>query len=212
MKALSVSIKNAGKKYGREWIFRDLNFEISAGDKVVIQGGNGSGKSTLLQIISGFTSLNEGEIVFKKEEAINIQEVYKQVTFASPYLQLIEDFTLRELLEHAGQHKPFIDAISIEEVLKISGLVSSEHKLVRQFSSGMKQRLKLTLALLTKSGMILLDEPVSNLDASAITWYKKLIADHASHRTVIVCSNNITDEYQFCTKQLNIEEFKPLVK
>ncbi|MGZ3931007.1 MAG: ABC transporter ATP-binding protein, partial [Bacteroidia bacterium] len=61
---LTIELKDAGKKFGSEWVFRHLNFRISAGDKVVILGGNGSGKSTLLQIISGYVLLNQGQVSF----------------------------------------------------------------------------------------------------------------------------------------------------
>lgn len=60
--SVTISIKNLGKKFGKEWVFRKLNAEIQANQKLVILGGNGSGKSTLLQMISGFVSMNEGDI------------------------------------------------------------------------------------------------------------------------------------------------------
>ncbi|MBK9285730.1 MAG: ATP-binding cassette domain-containing protein [Sphingobacteriaceae bacterium] len=212
MKALTISINNAGKKFGREWVFRNLNQEILPGDRLVIQGGNGSGKSTLLQIISGFISLNEGEITFKGNESIQIQDIYKQISFASPYLQLVEDFTLREMAEHIVAYKPLISSMQINDLIKLSGLQASEHKFIKQFSSGMKQRLKIALALLCDSGLLLLDEPISNLDAQAIDWYKNMIQEFAGDRTVIVCSNNIQNEFFFCTKHLNIEDYKLIGK
>jgi ABC-type multidrug transport system ATPase subunit len=72
----------------------------------------------------------------------------------------------------------------------------------------MKQRLKLGLAILADTPVLLLDEPVSNLDKPSIQWYKELVTQFASHRTVIVCSNNIDDEHFFCTRQINISDFK----
>lgn len=209
MNALSLTLTNAGKKFGREWIFRGLDYEIKAGEKCVILGGNGSGKSTLLQTLSGFVTLNEGSVIHKSEEStINIEEVHSQLSYASPYLQLIEDLTLEEMIIHAGKYKKFLNGFSSNDIVKLSGLNTSSDKYIKQFSSGMKQRLKITLAVLADTGLVLLDEPVSNLDANAIAWYKQMISDHCNNRTVIVCSNNIPDEFFFCNKKLNVEEYK----
>jgi len=59
---LSIAINNLGKKFNREWIFRNLSLTITEGQKLVILGGNGSGKSTLLQIFAGFVSPSEGRL------------------------------------------------------------------------------------------------------------------------------------------------------
>jgi len=211
MNALSLTLKNAGKKFGKEWIFRELNFQINAGEKCVILGGNGSGKSTLLQTLSGFVTLNEGELIHEADgKTINTEEVHANLSYASPYLQLVEDLTLEEMILHAGKFKRFLNGYSSDEIIKLSGLTTSPDKYIKQFSSGMKQRLKITLAILADTGLILLDEPVSNLDANAIAWYKQMVSDHCNNRTVIVCSNNIADEFFFCTKRLNVEDYKKL--
>lgn len=211
MNALSLTLKHAGKKFGKEWIFRELNFQINAGEKCVILGGNGSGKSTLLQTLSGFVTLNEGELIHEAVgKTINIEEVHANLSYASPYLQLVEDLTLEEMILHAGKFKRFLNGYSSDEIIKLSGLKTSSDKFIKQFSSGMKQRLKITLAILADTGLVLLDEPVSNLDANAIAWYKQMVNDHCSNRTVIVCSNNIADEFFFCTKRLNVEDYKKL--
>ncbi|MBX3164098.1 MAG: ABC transporter ATP-binding protein [Bacteroidetes bacterium] len=204
-----MSINNLGKKFNREWIFRNLSYEISANEKVVILGGNGSGKSTLLQVLSGFVSANEGTILYKENnQNIEADKLKNNIAFASPYLQLIEDFTLTELINHVKTYKPFINQISAEHIVEVLELQHAQHKLIKQFSSGMKQRVKLGLAILSDTPLLLLDEPVSNLDKNAINWYKNLISTYSQNRTVIVCSNAIADEYFFCTKELNVMNFK----
>jgi ABC-type multidrug transport system ATPase subunit len=206
---ISISINNLGKKFNREWIFRGLNCQIAAGEKFAILGGNGSGKSTLLQVISGFISPNEGEVVFDKSgNKIEPDELKDHISFASPYLQLVEDFTLTEMIEHAAVFKPFISHTPVSDIVKIIELQNTGSKPIKQFSSGMKQRLKLGLAILADSRVLLLDEPVSNLDKNAIAWYKQMIADYTGTRTVIVCSNAIRDEYSFCGKELNVMDYK----
>jgi ABC-type multidrug transport system ATPase subunit len=209
MNPVNISLLSAGKKFGPEWIFRKLDAEIKCGEKILIAGGNGSGKSTLLQVISGYVSPSEGSVSYSNNEGpVETEEIRKYISFASPYLQLIEDFTLAETIEHTAVFKPFINAYPVEEIISLTGLTHAGNKLVKQFSSGMKQRLKLGLAILADTPVLLLDEPVSNLDKPSIQWYKELITQFASHRTVIVCSNNIEDEHFFCTRQINISDFK----
>jgi len=206
---LSVQLNKLGKKFNKEWIFRDLTYEIAAGQKTVILGGNGSGKSTLLQVISGFVTPNEGTVTYTRSGSNILPEKIKShISFASPYLQLVEELTLIEMLEHAKIFKPFVNDLSAAEVASLIELPQAKNKLVKQFSSGMKQRLKLGLAVLADTSLLLLDEPVSNLDKKAIEWYKALIEAYTQGRTVIVCSNAISDEYSFCDKELSMMDFK----
>lgn len=206
---LTISLNKLGKKFNREWIFRNLDHEFKPGSRTVILGGNGSGKSTLLQVISGFVTPNEGEVNYtinnKKTDPENIKD---HISFASPYLQLVEDFTLQEMISHANHFKPFINQLATQEVMDVIQLASSQNKLIRQFSSGMKQRLKLGLAFLADTPVVLLDEPTSNLDRPAIEWFKKMIAGYSANRTIMVCSNAITEEYFFCDQQINVADYK----
>lgn len=209
MNPITISLSSLGKKFGSEWIFRELTTTIEAGDKLLISGGNGSGKSTLLQVISGFITPNEGKIEYRlNSKTVEEDEIKNYVSLASPYLHLIEDFTLTETIEHAQLFKPFINKISTKEMMEVIGLAHTKNKFIKQFSSGMKQRLKLGLAVLSDTPVLLLDEPVSNLDKEAINWYRKVIQTYTLNRTIIVCSNSITDEHFFCTKQLNLSDFK----
>ncbi len=212
---INIKLDNLGKKFHREWIFRNLSAEISTGDKLVILGGNGSGKSTLLQVISGFVTPNEGGLSYihaQKESGVFInieaEKIKNNISFASPYIQLVEDFTATELVEHIQLFKPFIKNKPAEEILEICQLSHTKNKYIRHFSSGMKQRLKLGLAILAKTPVVLLDEPLSNLDKKAAQWYSELVADYTVDRTVIVCSNAIQEEYAFCTTEINVMNYK----
>lgn len=204
-----ISIKDAGKKFGSQWIFKNVNLEIPPTQKLVILGLNGSGKSTLLQSISGFLSLNKGSIVLATNGAEIDQEISHQYfSVASPYLELIEDFTLKEMIEHVAIFKPYQSGLDTQNVLELSGLKAHQDKYIRLFSSGMKQRLKLTLAVLAQSPILLLDEPTTNLDATVIEWYKQMIRQYAMNKTIIVCSNSIPYEYEFCDKVITMEDYK----
>lgn len=72
----------------------------------------------------------------------------------------------------------------------------------------MKQRLKLTLAILADTPVLFLDEPTTNLDATVINWYKDMIDIYAMNKTIVVCSNSIKDEYSFCERIITMEDYK----
>ncbi|MES2762015.1 MAG: ABC transporter ATP-binding protein [Bacteroidota bacterium] len=207
--SITIKLSNAGKKFGREWIFRKVNLNIAAGQKIAILGLNGSGKSTLLQALTGYLTLNEGELTYlNNDQAIESEQHYKLISLASPYLELVEDLTLEEQIKHVAIYKPFLSALTIERLIELSGLAAHKNKYIKLFSSGMKQRLKLTLAILADAPVLFLDEPTTNLDATVIDWYKQMIDQYAMHKTIIVCSNSIKDEYSFCDKVITMEEFK----
>lgn len=206
---ITINVSNAGKKFGREWIFRKVNLEIKPAEKIVILGLNGSGKSTLLQSMTGYLSLNEGAVSYtSNQQKVEDEQQYKLISLASPYLELIEDFTLQEQIEHVHIYKPFLNNLSIAQVVELSGLAAHKDKFIKQFSSGMRQRLKLTLAILADTPILFLDEPTTNLDATVIDWYKNMIATYAMHKTIVVCSNSIKDEYGFCERVITMEDFK----
>lgn len=205
--AITIQVTNAGKKFGREWIFRKVDLEIRPSEKVVIMGLNGSGKSTLLQAMTGYLTLNEGSVSYiTNQQKIDNEQQYKFISLASPYLELVEDFTLQEQIEHVHNYKPFLNNLSIAQIIELSGLTAHKNKFIKLFSSGMRQRLKLTLAILADAPLLFLDEPTTNLDATVIDWYKNMIATYAMHKTIIVCSNSIKDEYGFCERVITMED------
>lgn len=206
---IDIKVTNAGKKFGREWIFRNVSLEITRGEKIVILGLNGSGKSTLLQALTGYLTLNEGELIYlNNQQKIDDEQQYTLISLASPYLELIEDFTLQEQIEHVSIYKSFINHLTTEQIIELSGLSAHKNKYIRLFSSGMKQRLKLTLAILADAPILFLDEPTTNLDATVINWYKSLISNFGINKTIIVCSNSIKDEYDFCERIITMEDYK----
>ena len=200
---MNIALKNIGKRFNKEWVFRNISYDFTIGNAHAVLGTNGSGKSTLLQIISGSASPTEGIINYTIPEEL----LFKKMAYAAPYLELPEEMTWKEAITFHNQFKSFIEGLSETTVLELSGLTGSSDKQIRNFSSGMKQRAKLTLAILSSAPLLLLDEPTSNLDAHAVKWYQMLVEKYGKDRTIIVCSNYNKDEYSFCTKELVIRAF-----
>jgi ABC-type multidrug transport system ATPase subunit len=191
--SLSVSIKTQGlsKRFNREWIFRNLDFEFQPGNVYAITGPNGSGKSTLLQILWGQVPQTAGTVNYSTTTAsIKVEEIHNHVSIAAPYMDLIEDFTLEEMLNFHFKLRQIRNGISLVQLLDILYLSEARDKFIRNFSSGMKQRLKLGLALYTESAMVFLDEPGSHLDATAFTWYKNELEKLPADTLVFIGSND----------------------
>lgn len=206
---MNISLKNLGRRFNKEWIFKHINFEISAATPTVVFGSNGSGKSTLLKLISSSEIPSEGEIIYQKNEQIILADkIYQHIGIAAPYMDLPEEFTLNEILDFNLKFKPFIHQLKKDEIAEIAYLQDSINKPIKVFSSGMKQRLKLTLALYTQNDIILLDEPTSNLDQKGVDWYQEQIEKTKKDRTIVVCSNAHQAEYFFCQQEINLNEFK----
>lgn len=206
---MKITLEGVGKKFNYEWIFRKIDLEISPEKTLAITGSNGSGKSTLLQIISGHMLCSEGKLTYEKNALlIKDEELYKHISIAAPYLELIEEFTIPELVNFHLQFKSFISSVDTARFLEITGLITSRHKPIKYFSSGMKQRVKLALAILSETDILLLDEPTSNLDSKAVDWYQNLISDYGRQRSIIVCSNLLKQEYEFCTNVISINDYK----
>ena len=204
---MHITLNNTGKRFNLEWIFRHVEFEFSSGKSYAIVGANGSGKSTLLQVIAGALMHSEGNIVYTddQQKIIPNDVIFEQISIAAPYLELIEEMTATEFLTFHQTFKSFTK--SIPEILQEIGLSEAANKQIRYFSSGMKQRLKLGQAFFSKTSILLLDEPTTNLDGVGIQLYLRLIKDYAEKRLLIICSNDEA-EYGFCDEKIIVERYK----
>jgi len=205
---MEVILNQVSRRYNFNYIFKGVSCQFQNASRTVILGANGSGKSTLLQIISGSLTASDGEIQWI-HPAGNIpdDEVYKYVAFASPYLELPEEFTFNELLKHHFAFKRTFQGISIKQILALSGLQQAADRRIQYYSSGMKQRVKLSLSILSDADLLLLDEPLSNLDRKASVWYEELIKNYTANKTIIVCSNHQEQEYAFCNSKLELTNY-----
>lgn len=215
---MKISLINAGKRFNRDWIFRNLNQEFISGTAYAITGPNGSGKSTLLQAIGGAIMMSEGKAQYTKgtmqlaigdvqEKEIEVDNAFRYISIAAPYLELIEEMTLLEMLEFHAHFKPLLTNITIPDIISITGLKAAANKQIRFYSSGMKQRVKLAQAIFSDVPCVLLDEPCTNLDAVGIELYHQLIREYGNNRLIIVSSND-PQEYSFCREKINITDYK----
>ncbi|MEM1321201.1 MAG: ABC transporter ATP-binding protein [Bacteroidota bacterium] len=205
---MKISLNNIGKRYRFEWIFRNISCELNSGTAYAISGPNGSGKSTFLKILCGHLTPSKGNIQFQLDgKTLDVDNVYSHVSYAAPYIELIEELTLLEAIRFHGRFKPMMDGLQPQAILELMQLQSSRDKEIRFFSSGMKQRLKLALAFCSDTRILLLDEPTTNLDQQGVDWYLEMVRRFKRDRLVVVASNVAVD-FAFCQEKMSILDYK----
>jgi ABC-2 type transport system ATP-binding protein len=206
---MELRLNKLGKRYKREWIFKQIDRHFDGGTTCAILGANGAGKSTFLKVLSGHLSPTQGNISYiYKGQTLDISEVYRHLAIAAPYIELIEEFTLAEAIRFHRNFKKMYNLPGKDGLLEVLALPrSATNKEIRHFSSGMKQRLKLALAICSDVPLLLLDEPTTNLDAQGVAWFHSLLGGFSEGRTIFVASN-VADDVAFCTEQLTILDYK----
>ena len=205
---MRIDLDRVGKKYHRDWIFRNLSLTLAGGERWAVTGPNGSGKSTLIQIIAGNLLSTAGNITYRNDNReIDPDDVFRELSLVAPYLELPEELTLMEFLRFHFAFKRLKAGYSIGDLPTLFQLQDNEAKAIRHFSTGMKQRLKLGVALVAEVPLLLLDEPATNLDDRGFHWYLDMIS-HLSPTQILLISSNRKEEYGFCTHHLDLLNFK----
>lgn len=200
---MEILVRNLSKKFRQEFVIRDFNYSFQSGNSYALTGPNGSGKSTLLQLIAQFTLPNAGSVEML---GIGPESVYSQITYAAPYVELIEEYTLSEHLHILIKNKYLPASITIEAMEEFIDLRPIRSKLIKNYSSGMRQKIKLGFALLSERPVLLLDEPTTNFDEKAKEWFFKRL-NNQREKLLIIASNE-GREIDFCTESISISDFK----
>ena len=205
---MKIILQNIGRRFNRDWIFHNIDYEFALGESYAILGPNGSGKSTLLSVLNGSLSPSAGTISYLSDDkTIEATDIFNHLSLAAPYLELIEDFSLIEMIDFHFKFKARKNGMDNETIINLLNMQASKNKQIKYFSSGMKQRLKLALAFCSDTPLLMLDEPTSNLDAQGVSWYLHLVEQFAAGRLTIICSNQ-EHEYGFCRHRLDISDYK----
>lgn len=205
---MKINATKLGKRFNRDWIFRNLNFQFEEGKHYAITGPNGSGKSTLLQILAGSSIFNEGNVGYlEKQKPLVSDKIFQKISFSAPYLDLVEEMTLTEFFSFHNKMKGWLPDLSTEKIIHLSCLENAAYKQIRYYSSGMKQRVKLAQAIFSNTPAVLLDEPLTNLDEAGISLYHELIEKYCHNRLLIISSND-KKEYSFCQETIDMRAYK----
>lgn len=202
---MKIVLENIGKYFGERKIFSNINFEISSGSSISITGPNGSGKTTLMRIISGLINPTDGNVsYFNNSNELSVREKYNHLGLVGPYLELYDDLTAMENLRFFSKMKRISNQDNIIfDLLEKMNLSGHESDLVKNYSSGMKQRLKYVFALLDSPEILLVDEPTSNLDKEGINTVYEIMENQKSEGILIIATNDEAD-LKFGDRQIAI--------
>jgi ABC-type multidrug transport system ATPase subunit len=206
---MKIVLEHISKRFQRYWIFKEVSHSFAAPGAIALLGPNGSGKSTLLRIIAGMQSPSLGKVHFydSNGKLIPSEKVYTNISFCAPGQEIVEELTLREFFDFHFSFKRPLPGLCIDDIIRLTGLKDSVHKPIGDYSSGMKQRVKLAQAIFSDTPALLLDEPCTNLDQQGVEQYREWMEQYGKDRLIIVASNDVR-EYFFCREQVDIEAYK----
>lgn len=206
---LHLVAENLGHRFGRRVLFRSLAFSLDGGQSLAVTGANGSGKSTLLTIVAGLRRPVRGHVrLHEHGSAVPDEERPLRAGLVAPYLNVYDGFSARENLGFIARARRLPQTKQrIQAVLELVGLVDRADDPVAAYSSGMKQRVKFAAALLPEPPLLLLDEPMSNLDAAGRAMVDRVIAHQRERGGVLLLATNNREEAAWCDRELCVEDY-----
>ncbi len=205
MTLVQLTASGLRKDFNRRPVFSDISFQLRPGQTLAVAGRNGSGKSTLLKIVASLLSPTAGTVTLTVGgNEVPARWMFRHIGMVAPYLHLYEEFTALENLSLIDRIRGAAHtAAEYEKLLAMVSLERRKHDVVRTFSSGMKQRLKYALAWMERPGLLLLDEPRTNLDADGISMVRSLFEEQRRDGIVIVATNE-EDDAVMCDDTIEI--------
>lgn len=198
---------------GKEAV-KNLNINVKKGEIYGLLGPNGAGKTTIMRMITNLIKPTSGEIeVFSQKLTNKSFEILKRIGAVIEYPVFYSKLTAEENLKLHLEYMGYYDFSSIKSTLKLVGLFDIENKNVKEFSLGMKQRLGIARAILTKPELIILDEPINGLDPIGIKSMRELFKMLSrEYGMTILISSHILDEIEKITDTVGIIQKGSLIK
>lgn len=205
---MTISLNQVGKRYQQHWVFNGLDYTFEAGKQYAILGANGSGKSTLLRILAGMQDAHKGIVSYERNGVvIKADQLFHHISYCAPGMDIVEEMSLKEFLHFHFTFKKIISGFDVNKVMEAMGLHKVGHQYIQEFSSGMKQRVKLAQAFFSDTPILLLDEPCSNLDTQGVETYQQWLKQYTKGRLTIIASND-EREYEGVDAVISMLDYK----
>jgi ABC-2 type transport system ATP-binding protein len=189
-----ISIRHLFKSYGKKQVLNDINLEVFPGQVIGYIGPNGAGKSTTVKILCGLITDYEGEVYIQGlDPKAQTVEVKRRVGYVPELAELYDVLTPMEFLQFAGALHELEEGVCRDRIIAMMtafGLYPNLNQRMDTFSKGMRQKVLIASGLLHNPDIIILDEPLSGLDANSVILVKELIARLAQEgKTIFYCSH-----------------------
>jgi len=201
-KTYTIKAESITKRFAKSIIFRDINLSIKTGESIYIVGPNGSGKTTLLKILAGIIPPSRGSVEYGlNQDKISIKDINNFVGYCSPLMNPYEELTGLENI-HFILKKKFYES-EIDTLLEKFNLFDHKDQKLKFYSSGIKQRLKLLLAVINDPPLLLFDEPGTNMDTKGKDFIYSFIESVRRDKLILLATNNM-EEKNLCMDGINL--------
>jgi len=211
----ALSIRGLSKTFGGKVAGDDLSLEVRAGELFALLGPNGAGKTTTLRMVAGLLKPNGGEISVFGHDVLNDPAAAKQVIAWAPDEPMLYDrLTPLEYLEFvAGLWgvEPAVAMPKAEELLRWLGLWDNRAERCEGFSRGMKQKTALAGALIHDPQLLILDEPLTGLDAAVARQVKDLLQERVKGGATVILTTHILEVAERMADRIGIIQHGRLV-
>ena len=203
---MSIKVKKLSKLYGTQKALTEVSFEINKGEIVGFLGPNGAGKSTLMKILSGYIPQTNGDAkICNLDINENSIETRSRIGYLPEHNPLYLDMYVKEYLEFVANiynvnHK------YIDEMIKKTGLLKEQHKLIGALSKGYRQRVGIAQALIHNPEVLILDEPTTGLDPNQLIEIRSLIKEVGREKTVLLSTHIMQEVEAICDRVIIINK------
>jgi ATP-binding cassette subfamily F protein uup len=218
-----LSAENIAKSFGDQWLFKNINFGISRGDKVALIGTNGTGKTTFLNILTGKIPADEGEVSIRKDirvgyldqspafdESLSVLDVI--FSSNNPVAQVVKRYEhaietdnhdeLAEVMEDMDKFNAWDFEYRTKEILGRLGIHNTEN-LFGTLSGGQRKRVAMAKVLLEDPDLLILDEPTNHLDLDTVEWLENYL--NTSNTTLLVVTHDRYFLDTVCNQMLELD-------
>ena len=203
---MSIKVKNLSKVYGTQKALTEVSFEINKGEIVGFLGPNGAGKSTLMKILSGYIPQTNGDAkICNLDINENSIETRSRIGYLPEHNPLYLDMYVKEYLEFVADIYK-VNHKYIDEMIKKTGLIKEQHKLIGSLSKGYRQRVGLAQALIHNPEVLILDEPTTGLDPNQLIEIRSLIKEVGRKKTVLLSTHIMQEVEAICDRVIIINK------
>lgn len=194
-----LQIKNLTKSYKKHIVVDNFSLSMEKGHIYGLIGPNGAGKTTIMKILAGLAVQDSGEVSFFGSNKLDSQRKRMSFMIENPMIDPL--MTARQNLQYIRYVRGVADEKRIDEVLELVGLSNTGKKKVSGFSLGMKQRLAISMALLSSPEVLILDEPINGVDPEGIVDIRNILKALCNEHnvTILISSHILSEMAELCT-------------